>query len=305
MPELFDTHCHLATPELYPRRGRLLADAAAAGVTGILVVACTPSEFDPALALTAGAADTEAGRSPRPPQGEGSTASSPAARPALYLATGIHPHDAAKVQESDWEALTATWRRPGVVAAGEMGLDYHYDFSPRDVQRRVFERQLELAAATGLPLIIHCRNAGGASRPASSSEPNPAADADFSNALEDAAEILIRHGFEHKPVVFHCFTGAPEEAARLRSHGWWTSFTGLITFKNAGPQRQACLETPPDQLMFETDSPYLSPEPVRRMRPNEPQNLVHTIRFAAQLRGESFEDLAARATANARRFFRL
>lgn len=256
-PELFDTHCHLTADELFARREAVLADAAAAGVSQILTVACRPEEFDSALAM------------------RGSW-------PGLFIAAGIHPHEAARAQERDWTALDASWREPGVVAAGEMGLDYHYDFSPRQVQRDVFEWQLDRASETGLPIIIHCRE-----------------------AHPDVVEILIKHGCEGRPVVFHCFSGTPEEAAELRAHGWWASFTGVITFKNAGPQRQALSETPADQLMFETDSPYLSPEPVRRMRPNEPKNVVHTVRFAAEVRGESYDELAALSTANARRFFRL
>ena len=253
---LFDTHCHLAAPELYVQRERILAEARAAGVAQILTVACQPEEFELAINLVQDA--------------------------GLYLATGIHPHEAAKAEEPHWAALASTWRQPKVVAAGEMGLDYHYDFSPRDVQRRVFERQLDLAGQASLPVIIHCRE-----------------------AQADVIAILADHGFDGRAVVFHCFSGTAEEAAEIRAHGWWTSFTGVITFKNAAAQRQACLETPADQLMFETDSPYLSPEPVRRMRPNEPKNLVYTIRFAADLRGDQFEALAARSTANARRFFRL
>lgn len=278
--ELIDTHCHLTVPELFDRREQVLADAAAVGVTKILTVACRPEEFAAALNLASGVAGPVAGRAapgPDRPGDEGGRAI-----PRLYVATGIHPHEAAKAQEADWDALAATWQQPNVVAAGEMGLDYYYDFSPRDVQRSVFERQLDLAVRAGLPVIIHCRE-----------------------AQADVVEILCRHGFQDKPVVFHCFSGTPEEAAELRSHGWRTSFTGLITFKNAAPQRQACLETPADQLMFETDSPYLSPEPVRRMRPNEPRNLVHTVQFAARLRGVPFEDLALSSTASAQRFFRI
>src|SRR5690606_2440902 len=108
---------------------------------------------------------------------------------------------------------------PRVVAAGEMGLDYHYDFSPRDVQQIVFERQLELAAAVDLPIVIHCREAHA-----------------------ETVSTLLRHGFTGRRVVVHCFSGTPEEAAELRSYGWWVSFTGLITFKNAEPQRRACLD---------------------------------------------------------------
>lgn len=255
-PEIFDTHCHLATPELFRQRERILSEARAAGVSQILVVACQPDEFATAMML----GDV----------------------PGMWIAAGIHPHEAAKIQERDWQALTATWGQPKVVAAGEMGLDYHYDFSPREVQRAVFERQLDLAAQVGLPVIIHCREAHA-----------------------DTVAILTRHGFDNRPVVFHCFSGTPDEAAEIRAHGWWTSFTGVITFKNADVLRRVVLETPADQLMFETDAPYLSPEPVRKMRPNVPGNLVHTVHCAAQLRGEPCGPVAAQSTANANRFFRV
>lgn len=252
---LFDTHAHLAAPELVSRHPEVVRAAVDAGVTRVLTVACQPDGFAPALALRD-------------------------AYPEIWLATGIHPHGAAEVTEADWSALARTWREPRVAAAGELGLDYHYDFSPREVQRDVLKRQLELAAATGKPLVVHCRE-----------------------AQDDMVRLLLAHGFEGRAVVFHCFSGTPEEAAELRAHGWWTSFTGLITFRNAGPQREACVQTPADQLMFETDAPYLSPEPVRRMRPNQPCNLVHTVRFAADLRGEPFEQLVRQSTANAQRFF--
>jgi TatD DNase family protein len=163
-----------------------------------------------------------------------------------------------------------------------MGLDYHYDFSPREVQRSVFQRQLELAADTGLPLVVHCREAN-----------------------EDVVRLLDQHGYADKPVVFHCFGGGPAEAAELRARGWCVSFSGILTFKKACDVQAACVETPADQILFETDAPYLSPEPVRSKRPNEPAYVAHTVRFAAQLRGESFESLAAVSTANAMRFFRL
>jgi TatD DNase family protein len=253
--ELFDTHCHLNSGELFEARQRVVADALEAGVSRLITVACKPDEFGPGLSLR----NLHAG---------------------LYVAIGIHPHEAAAVGTADVEALPELWREARVVAAGEMGLDYHYDFSPRLVQRQVFERQLELVRTVGLPVVIHCRE-----------------------AQAEVIEILLAHGFAGQRVVFHCFSGTPQEAAEVRAHGWWTSFTGLITFKNATGPRQAMLDTPVDQLMFETDSPYLSPEPVRRMRPNEPRNVLHTVRFAAGLRGESFEELAQRTTRNAMHFF--
>jgi len=255
--ELFDTHCHLTFNDLLPQRRRVIADAVRAGVPRMITVACGPSEFETALATRH-------------------------MHDGVWVAAGLHPHEASQVGDDDLKHLASFWREPGVVAAGEMGLDYHYDFSPRHVQESVFRRQLDLAAERGLPVVIHCRE-----------------------AHEDVVRILAEHGCVGKTVVFHCFSGTADEATELRANGWWTSFTGIITFKNASAAREACAQTPADQLMFETDAPYLSPEPVRRMRPNEPRNLTHTVRFAASLRGQTFESLAEASTANAARFFRL
>lgn len=256
--ELVDTHCHLTMTDLLNRRQEVIAGAVEAGVTRMISVACVPAEWDAALDLYRAFPDQ------------------------VRLAAGIHPHEAARTTDEDFARLQRIWRAPGVVACGEMGLDYHYDFSPRERQQTVFERQLDLAADTGLPVIIHCRE-----------------------AHDDVVRLLVRHGLAGRPVVFHCFSGTATEAADLRTHGWRASFTGIITFKNAAALQAVCAATPADELMFETDSPYLSPEPVRRMRPNEPRNLVHTVRFAAQLRAETFESLAATSTAAAVRFFGL
>jgi len=254
---LFDTHCHLTFPELLGDSDRLVAEAAEAGVTRILTVACGVREIAPALDL----AGKHAG---------------------VYVAAGIHPHEAAGCDEAWLAALAEAWQHPKMAACGEMGLDYHYDFSPRDVQRAVFHRQLELAAAAGRPVVVHCRE-----------------------AHDDVVGILREHGLVGRPVVFHCFSGTAAQAAQLRSFGWHVSFTGVITFRKAVQQREACRQTPPSVLMFETDAPYLSPEPVRGMRPNVPANLVHTVRFAAELHGMPFEELAESSTRQALRFYGL
>jgi len=255
--ELFDTHCHLTFDSLAAKADRVIADARAAGVTDMLTITCRANDVENALNLR-----TLSDR--------------------IHIAAGIHPHEAAQVGEAELKQLADDWRRPELIAAGEMGLDFHYDSSPRDTQETVFRKQLDLAAQMGLPIIVHARE-----------------------AHDRVIEILCKHGYEQKPVVFHCFSGSTGQAAELRSHGWWTSFTGVITFKNAHEPRQACVETPIDQLIFETDAPYLTPEPVRKIRPNEPKYMAHTVRFAARIRGESFEALAAATTRNARRFFHL
>jgi TatD DNase family protein len=254
-PELIDTHCHLTSKALIEHHERAIADAVRAGVTRMITVACRADDARRALAIAR-------------------------AHARVRVAAGIHPHEAGRVDDEEIRQIAALWSDPAVVAAGEMGLDYHYDFSPRDVQQRIFRTQLDLAREADLPIVIHCRE-----------------------AHDDTVRLLREHGYAGRRVVFHCFSGTADEAAELREAGWRTSFTGIITFKNAAGPQQACRDTPLNEIMFETDAPYLSPEPVRRMRPNEPQNVVHTIRAAAVLRGESFDDLAAASAANARRFY--
>lgn len=255
--EFFDTHCHLTIGDLFPERERVIADALRDGVTRMVTVACVPEEWEPALAMR----ELHGG---------------------LWVAASVHPHEAGRVSREEVSRLADVWKRPGVVAAGEMGLDYHYDFSPRQAQEAVFQQQLELAADTGLPLIIHCREAHA-----------------------DTVRLLKQHGYVGRPVVFHCFSGDADEAAELSAEGWWVSFSGILTFRNAEGVQRAFMNTPEDRVLFETDAPYLSPEPVRKMRPNEPRNVVHTVRFAAGLRDQPIESLAASSTANALRFFRL
>lgn len=256
--ELFDTHCHLTFKDLTGRCAQIIADAVRAGVSRMVTGVCTPAEI-------------QAARESRRLYEQ------------LWIAAGIHPHEAQRVNSDDLKTLAELWRtEPGIVAAGEMGLDYHYDFSPRDVQESVFRRQLDLAAETQLPIVIHCRE-----------------------AHKDVVRILSQHGYIGRRVVFHCFSGTPAEATELRANGWWTSFTGVVTFKNAAQMQQACVETPADEIMFETDAPYLSPEPVRHLRPNEPKHLVYTVQFAARLRDMTFKSLAETSTTNALRFFGL
>jgi TatD DNase family protein len=178
--------------------------------------------------------------------------------------------------------MTELWRDPKCVGIGEIGLDYHYDFAPPDVQQRVFAAQLAAAAALEHPLIIHCRE-----------------------AFEDTIALLLDHRFAGRKVVFHCFTGTAEEAARLHEHGWQVSFTGIVTFRKSHWLQAIARNYPSDRLMIETDSPYLSPEPVRGRMPNEPANVAHIARFLAQLRGIEPDALALQMRNNAVEFFNL
>ena len=199
----------------------------------------------------------------------------------IYVVTGIHPHQAAKA-ERGWEnMLRELAARDEVYAIGETGLDYHYDFAKRETQQAVFCGQLDIATAKQMPVVIHCRE-----------------------AHRDVLDILAE--FPDVPrVVFHCFTGTLGEAKEILDAGFWISLTGVVTFKRSDELRDVARLIPLDRLMVETDSPYLSPEPVRGVRPNEPAFVRHTAEGSAKARGLSFDELAAATHANTRRFFEL
>ena len=255
--ELIDTHCHLTFGELAGQVEAVLQRASEAGVRHCLTIGVTPEDGGRCVEL----AEKHAG---------------------VFAAVGIHPHEAQRFAGADLSGLGELLGHPRVVAMGEIGLDYHYDFAEGKAQRALFEAQLGICAEAGLPLVIHNRE-----------------------ATDDTVKMLSQAGFGGRRVVFHCFTGAPAEARLIRDQGWRVSFTGVVTFKNAGEVRRVAREYPGDELMLETDSPYLSPEPVRNVRPNEPAYLVHTARFLAELRGQRLEELAEQTTRNTVEFFDL
>ncbi|MFQ5429885.1 MAG: TatD family hydrolase [Phycisphaerae bacterium] len=199
----------------------------------------------------------------------------------VHVSAGIHPHAAGKVA-AGWEtALLRIVQREDLFAVGEIGLDYHYDFAPPADQARVFRRQLELAMQVDKPVVIHCRE-----------------------AQQDALSILSDFpGL--RGVVFHCFTGTIAEADELLNRGYWLSLTGVVTFRKSAELREVAKRLPADRLMVETDAPYLSPEPVRGVRPNEPAHVTHTAACIAHVRGLSAPALAALTVENTRRFFSL
>jgi TatD DNase family protein len=255
--ELVDSHCHLTSEPISRQLEMFHSQARAAGVMEMITVATDAADSHRAVAV----ADHYAG---------------------VHCTVGIHPHHAGAAQPEDWRTLQELRHNPRVVAWGETGLDYHYDFAPRAAQREVFLRQLQLAAGSGLPVIIHCRE-----------------------AVADTVAILKESGFCGRRVVFHCFTGAAHEAGTIRDHGWRLSFTGIVTFRGSRELQAVAREYPLEDLMLETDAPYLSPEPHRQVKPNHPALLIHTARFLSELRGVPLPELAARTAANARRFFDL
>jgi TatD DNase family protein len=201
--------------------------------------------------------------------------------PDVFAAVGIHPHDVAGMTEETWRVLGELARAPRVVGIGETGLDFYYDHSPRDAQRAAFRRFIGLARAVLRPVICHIRD-----------------------AHQEAAQILAEEGAAEVGGVIHCFSGGPADAARYLDLGLHLSLSGIVTFKNAQPIRDAAAMAPLDRLMVETDAPYLAPVPHRGKR-NEPAFVTHTLAHLAEVRGLSLAETAAATTANARRLFAL
>ncbi len=197
----------------------------------------------------------------------------------VFCSIGTHPHNAAEEPDIAVEELVEFARHPKVVAIGEAGLDYHYDHSPRDVQKKSFRTHIAAARETGLPLIIHARDA----------------DADIARMLEEETK---KGAF---PFVLHCFTGGADLAHRGLALGGYISFSGVVTFKNAEALRDIALAVPSDRLLVETDAPYLAPEPLRG-KTNEPAFVVHTAARLAALRGLREAEMARLTTDN---FFKL
>ncbi|MBV9506496.1 MAG: TatD family hydrolase [Acidobacteriia bacterium] len=251
---LVDSHCHLDDHQFDADRDAAIARAQAAGVQTMLAIGTGegPPDLEAAIRLTDGYS-------------------------FLYATVGVHPHDAAKADAETFSEAGRLLRHPKVRAIGEIGLDYHYDFSPRDVQRSVFEKQLVLAAEAGLPVVIHTRE-----------------------AWEDTLAILGANW--HGGGVMHCFTGDERQAEEALQLGFHLAFGGVLTFPKAENVRQAARITPADRLLIETDCPYLAPVPFRGKR-NEPAYLAETARRLAEVRGCSVEEIALETTANFERLF--
>ena len=200
----------------------------------------------------------------------------------IYAAVGIQPNYCAQAAPGDWDQVVAFSKRPGVVALGETGLDRYWDYSPLDVQQDYFDRHLRLSQQSGLPFIVHTRES----------------DADVL--------IMLREARKRGPLqgVMHSFTGSADTAAECIDLGLYISFAGMVTFKKSDELRSLAATIPLDRVLIETDSPYLSPHPLRGKR-NEPANVAHTAACLAQARGEMLEDFAEQTTANAQRLFRI
>jgi TatD DNase family protein len=206
----------------------------------------------------------------------------------MYATVGIHPHEARLASDHAYFEMEQLARHPKVIAWGEIGLDYHYDHSPRETQKRVFAHQMELAAPAKLPIVIHCRPSEGSD-----------------DAWEDCLG-LIKDRWVNKGLggILHCFTGDWAHAKRALDMGFMISFAGNLTFPKAQQIRDAALEVPLDRVLIETDSPYLAPVPHRGKR-NEPAFVKETARKLGELRGLSIDDMGQQTSLNFYNFFKL
>lgn len=252
---LVDSHCHLDFPGLRDDLDGVLRRARAAGVGEMLAICTRLDRFAALRELVAG-------------------------HDALWCSVGVHPHEAGDAGIESPAALLAAACHPEVVAIGETGLDYHYDHSPREIQRRGFRHHIAAARESGLPLVIHSRDA----------------DEDMAAMLAEEMKAGAFSG------VIHCFTAGRRLAETALSLGLYISFSGIVTFKNAAPIRDIARQVPAERLLIETDSPYLAPVPHRGKR-NEPAFVADVASFMADLRDMSVEALAALTTRNFRTLF--
>jgi len=254
-----DSHCHIDGPEYDADREDVIARALDAGVTTMLNV---------------GTGDPHSGAFER-------AVELAEKHPEIYAAIGVHPHDAKLFDHSAEKRLVDLVKQSRrVIAWGEIGLDYHYDHSPRDVQRDVFHRQLRIAGSLNLPVVIHSREAND----------------DTINILRDELTGHARAG------VLHCFGGSLQMAREAIDLGFFISFAGNLTFKKADDFRDIARQLPMDQLLIETDCPYLTPVPFRGKR-NEPARVVETAKYLADLRGVGLEEIGGTTTENFRSLF--
>ena len=252
---LIDSHCHLDFDTFAPELDAVVARAHQAGVSGLLTICTRLTEFERVQAI--------AERFDR-----------------VWCSVGVHPHEAATEPSADAERLVALTAHPKVVGIGEAGLDYYYEHSPREAQRSVFREHITAARLSGLPLIVHSRDA----------------DEETVELLEEGAKAGGLTG------VIHCFSSTAYLAERALALGFYISLSGIVTFRKATELQAIARTIPEERLLVETDSPYLAPVPHRGKR-NEPAYVADTAAFVAALRGVSAERLAETSTANFYRLF--
>jgi TatD DNase family protein len=256
--ELIDTHCHLTFDPLAGDIENVLERSKSAGVTGWITIGTDAQHNRKCIELAERYEN-------------------------MFAAIGIHPHDAKDVTGETIAELKKLAGHEKVVAIGETGLDFHYNFSKQPDQRRVFAAQLQIARELNLPVIIHSRNA-------------------FDETMDILGQFIRLNG-RPKGVVFHCFSGTAQQAKTILDYGFHISLTGVVTFKNAETARQAAKTVPAERLMLETDCPYMSPEPMRKQKINEPALMIHTAKFLAELKEMDPADFTDAVTTTSKAFF--
>lgn len=256
MMNLIDTHTHLDNPKFDNDREAVIERARAAGVEKLLNVGFNRETIPSTIELAE-------------------------KYPFIYAIVGWHPVDAIEMREGDLEWIERLTAHPKVVAVGEIGLDYHWDTSPKEVQERVFREQIRLARKVGKPIVIHNRD-----------------------AHEDVVRILREEKAEEVGGVMHCFSGSWETAKLCLDMNFYISFGGPVTFKNARVPKEVLAKVPLDRLLLETDAPYLAPEPYRGKR-NESAYVTYVAKAASEIKGKSLEEITILTHENATNCFRL
>jgi TatD DNase family protein len=251
---IIDTHAHITDAKFDNDRDEVLKRAFASGVNKIIEIACEPQLWDKAREFVK--------------------------RDNLYVSYGIHPHEAAKAREKDFEKLELLLQDAKAVAIGEIGLDYHYDLSPRKIQREVFLKQLDIAKKYNKALVIHCRS-----------------------AYEELITMLKNYKDFPKGVI-HCYCGTPEEAKIFTEMGFMLGIDGPVTFPKSDKLRQVAAETDISKLLIETDCPYLAPQKYRGQR-NEPSYITETLAKIAEVKNISYEEAAKITAKNAEKLFKI
>ncbi|MDA1315359.1 MAG: TatD family hydrolase [Acidobacteria bacterium] len=250
---IIDSHCHLDDRSFDQDRDEVLARAKQAGVGALLSIGTGsgPPDLEAAIRISD-------------------------ANDSIYATVGVHPHDAEKANDQTFSDLEDLLGRPKVLALGEIGLDYHYDNSPRERQRDVFVRQMGIARTAGKPIAIHTRDA-------------------WEDTLALLDEYWVSSGLG---CVLHCFSGNEQQADAAVERGFYCSYAGVLTFARADDVRAGAARVPLDRVLVETDAPYLTPAPFRKVRRNEPFYVIHTAKRLAELKRMTYEELAAQTTRN-------
>jgi TatD DNase family protein len=255
--ELIDTHAHLTYKGLMESLEAVLSRSTQVGITKCITIGTDAEHNEKVISIVE-------------------------KHPNLYAVLGIHPHHASQFAPADLQRLKELTKHEKVVALGETGLDFHYNFSKPDAQKDLFKTFLEISSEKKLPIIIHTRD-----------------------AFDETMEIIDKFADKNTKIVFHCWGGTVQQTKIVLDRGFYISFTGIVTFKNAEQSRDTAKIVPLERMMIETDSPFMSPEPMRKQKINEPALLIHTAAKIAELKQMPLEIFASEVTKTTKQFFNL